>query len=209
MAKFWRICIMLSLSILFIFSLLIGLKMLRPNKATFGDTFGLNLIPKRHWWTIHLGRNFDSQTWQNQQWNKYQVFYYSWYRNSQFDGKYIHGNYLVLELWDPRIAKNYPQGRHNSPDDTGSSFYPELGSFDSQDPSVIETHMKQMHSASTGVLTLSWYPPDSNDENGKPTNELVPTILNKAHKNIISSRIERGLKCSFTDNTETSEDLHV
>lgn len=77
------------------------------------------------------------------------------------------------------------------------------------DPSVIETHMKQMHSASTGVLTLSWYPPDSNDENGKPTNELVPTILDKAHKNIISSRIERGFKCSFTDNTETSEDLHV
>jgi hypothetical protein len=33
-----------------------------------------------------------------------------------------------------------------------------------------------------GVLILSWYPPDSNDENGDPTDYLVPTILDKAHK---------------------------
>ncbi|XP_059886203.1 glycoprotein endo-alpha-1,2-mannosidase isoform X3 [Delphinus delphis] len=42
--------------------------------------------------------------------------------------------------------------------------------------------MKQMYSASIGVLALSWYPPDSNDENGEPTDNLVPTILDKAHK---------------------------
>ena len=33
-----------------------------------------------------------------------------------------------------------------------------------------------------GVLALSWYPPDSNDENGDATDYLVPTILDKAHK---------------------------
>lgn len=33
-----------------------------------------------------------------------------------------------------------------------------------------------------GVLALSWYPPDSNDENGEATDHLVPTILDKAHK---------------------------
>ena len=33
-----------------------------------------------------------------------------------------------------------------------------------------------------GVLALSWYPPDLNDENGEPTDNLVPTILDKAHK---------------------------
>ncbi|XP_037655276.1 glycoprotein endo-alpha-1,2-mannosidase-like [Choloepus didactylus] len=42
--------------------------------------------------------------------------------------------------------------------------------------------MKQMRSASIGVLALSGYPPDSSDENGEPTEDLVPTILDKAHK---------------------------
>lgn len=110
------------------------------------------------------------------------AFYYSWYGNPQFDGKYVHWNHPVLEHWDPRIAKNYPQGRHSPPDDIGSSFYPELGSYSSRDPSVIETHMKQMRSASIGVLALSWYPPDASDENGEATDYLVPTILDKAHK---------------------------
>ena len=43
-----RTCIILSLSILFIFSLMIGLKMGRPNKATSGDPFGLDLLPELH-----------------------------------------------------------------------------------------------------------------------------------------------------------------
>lgn len=33
-----------------------------------------------------------------------------------------------------------------------------------------------------GVLALSWYPPDSSDENGEATDHLVPTIMDKAHK---------------------------
>lgn len=78
------------------------------------------------------------------------VFYYSWYGNPQFDGKYIHWNHSMLKHWDPRINKNYPQGKHKPPDDIGSSFYPELGTYSSRDPSVIETHMKQIYSASIG-----------------------------------------------------------
>lgn len=105
--------------------------------------------------------------------NYLHVFYYSWYRNLQFNGKYTHWNHLVLELWDARMAKNYLQGRHHALDDIGSSFYYELRSYSSQDPSAIETHMKQMHSASTGILALSWYPPDSNDKNGKLTDDVL------------------------------------
>lgn len=47
----------------------------------------------------------------------------------------------------------------------------------SQDPSIIEAHMKQMCSASTGVLALCWDSPKSNDKNGKHTDDLAPTIL--------------------------------
>ncbi|XP_004011314.2 glycoprotein endo-alpha-1,2-mannosidase [Ovis aries] len=213
MAKFRRrTCFILSLFILFIFSLMMGLKMLRPNKAAFGDPFELELLPEIRQRT-HLTKGFDSQKSdkissktniknlkteeitvkasvaseahpeQLPPLNYYlHVFYYSWYGNPQFDGKYIHWDHPVLSHWDPRITKKYPKGKHNPPDDIGSRFYPELGSYSSRDPSVIETHMKQMYSASIGVLALSWYPPDLNDENGEPTDNLVPTILDKAHK---------------------------
>ncbi|XP_051053893.1 glycoprotein endo-alpha-1,2-mannosidase isoform X2 [Phodopus roborovskii] len=49
MTKFRRkTCIILSLFILFIFSLMIGLKMLRPNTASIGTPFGLDLLPELH-----------------------------------------------------------------------------------------------------------------------------------------------------------------
>ncbi|XP_040839723.1 glycoprotein endo-alpha-1,2-mannosidase [Ochotona curzoniae] len=214
MAKFRRrTCIILSLFILFIFSVMMGLKMLRPNTAGFGAPFGLDLLPELHQRTIHSRKSFDYQKINriNDEVNTknsknaettvkpskaselnldelpplnyyLHAFYYSWYGNPQFDGKYIHWNHPILEHWDPRIAKNYPQGRHSPPDDIGSSFYPELGSYSSRDPSVIETHMRQMRSASIGVLALSWYPPDTNDANGQPADDLVPTILDKAQK---------------------------
>lgn len=35
---------------------------------------------------------------------------------------------------------------------------------------------------SLGVLALSWYPPVMADENGDPTDGLVPIILDIAHK---------------------------
>lgn len=182
MAKFRRrTCIILSLFILLVFSLMVGLKMLRPNKATFGDPFGLDLLPEVRQRTPHLEKNFDSQ--KNDKINSeiniknlksieitmkpskasepyseeqpplnynLHVFYYSWYGNPQFDGEYMHWNHPILKHWNPKISKNYPQGKHKPPDDIGSSFYPELGSYSSRDPSVIETHMKQIYSASIG-----------------------------------------------------------
>lgn len=182
MAKFRRkTCIILSLFILFIFSLMMGLKMLRPNTSAFGTPFGLDLLPELHPPNAPLENKVDFQKSDriNMETNTkdlkaavetvqppkasevnleelpplnyfLHVFYYSWYGNPQFDGKYIHWNHPVLEHWDPRIAKNYPQGIHTPPDDIGSSFYPELGSYSSRDPSVIETHMRQMCSASIG-----------------------------------------------------------
>ncbi|XP_004673764.1 PREDICTED: glycoprotein endo-alpha-1,2-mannosidase isoform X1 [Condylura cristata] len=214
MVKFRRrTCIILSLFILLIFSLMMGLKMLRPNTATFGDPLGLDLLPYLRKRTSHLGKYMDfqksdkinsetntknlksveitvtpskaSEPYLGEQSppNYYlHVFYYSWYGNPKFDGKYVHWNHQILKHWDPRLNKNYPQGKHKPPDDIGSSFYPELGSYSSRDPAVIETHMKQIYSASIGVLALSWYPPYSYDENGLPTDDLVPTILDKAHK---------------------------
>ncbi|XP_062889248.1 glycoprotein endo-alpha-1,2-mannosidase-like isoform X1 [Mobula hypostoma] len=110
------------------------------------------------------------------------AFYYSWYGNQQIDGKYIHWNHPLVPHWDPKIASSYPKGRHNPPDDISSNFYPELGPYSSRDPAVLDEHMRQFRAAAIGVLALSWYPPGLSDDNGEPTDDLVPAILEAAHK---------------------------
>nr|XP_020640060.1 glycoprotein endo-alpha-1,2-mannosidase isoform X2 [Pogona vitticeps] len=214
MARFRRrTCIILLLFILFICSIMMALKNLRPERAVFGDPFGIGLLPDFQQRTTHLKNKFsmkhakeDSFTQSNNLHTlsmnikastvsvgkqeedlpslnyNFHVFYYSWFGTPQFDGKYIHWNHPLLTHWDPKIASGYPNGRHSPPEDIGSSFYPELGPYSSRDPSVIEAHMKQMSSASIGVLALSWYPPGMADENGEPADGLVPTILDIAHK---------------------------
>ncbi|KAJ8288647.1 hypothetical protein COCON_G00013060 [Conger conger] len=110
------------------------------------------------------------------------VFYYTWYGNQQFDGKYIHWNHPNLPHWDPKVAAGYPKGKHNPPEDIGANFYPALGAYSSRDPSIIEAHMLQIRTSAVGVLALSWYPPGMADDNGEPTDDFVPLILDVAQK---------------------------
>lgn len=81
------------------------------------------------------------------------AFYYVWYGNPQFDGKYLHWNHEYLAHWNKVEAERWPKGQHNPPDDIGSSFYPELGPYSSRDPIVINNHMQQLRSAGIGNLT--------------------------------------------------------
>lgn len=37
-------------------------------------------------------------------------------------------------------------------------------------------------SVSAGVMVLSWYPPGLADDNGEPSESLVPFILDAAHR---------------------------
>uniref|UniRef100_A0A8D0C8B8 Glycoprotein endo-alpha-1,2-mannosidase n=1 Tax=Salvator merianae TaxID=96440 RepID=A0A8D0C8B8_SALMN len=214
MARFRRrTCIFLVLFILFVCSIMMALKTLRPERAGFGDPFGLGLLPDFQQQSTNLKNKFSLQggSKEDSTYNEkvhpltkiikvstissgqleedmpspnynLHVFYYSWFGAPQFDGKYIHWNHPLLTHWDPKIAGSYPKGRHSPPEDIGSNFYPELGPYSSKDPSVIEAHMKQIRSAAIGVLALSWYPPGMADENGEPTDALVPMILDIAHK---------------------------
>ncbi|KAJ8291214.1 hypothetical protein GJAV_G00022700 [Gymnothorax javanicus] len=205
MARFRRkTCLTLTGLILVIFGLIIILKSLRPEGSGFGSPFGLGLFP-------YLGREevvknqpqhpvetdrISSQAQPEQQGSKMDVvlshfpapnyrlhvFYYSWYGNPQFDGKYIHWDHPVLQHWDPKVAARYPKGKHSPPDDIGANFYPALGVYSSRDPSVIEAHMQQIRTAAIGVLALSWYPPALKDDNGDTTDEIVPLILDTAQK---------------------------
>lgn len=76
------------------------------------------------------------------------VFYYSWNRNSQFDGKYTYWNSVVLELWN---SQGLSTSEIHLPQMT---LAPAFTLRCSQDPSVIEAHMKQLCSALIGILAL-------------------------------------------------------
>ncbi|XP_048829909.1 glycoprotein endo-alpha-1,2-mannosidase isoform X2 [Brienomyrus brachyistius] len=110
------------------------------------------------------------------------AFYYSWYGNPQFDGKYIHWDHPVLPHWDSKVDSRYPKERHSPPEDIGANFYPALGAYSSRDPSVVEAHMQQLRTAAVGVIALSWYPPNTKDDNGEPTDDITPLVLDVAHK---------------------------
>ncbi|XP_041105502.1 glycoprotein endo-alpha-1,2-mannosidase [Polyodon spathula] len=210
MARFRRkTCITLIGLILFIFGIMVLLKTFRPEGAGFGSPFGLGLFPElqraesgdnppNHQKgiaeskptvdqlkkgstesTISLEAKLEEFPVPNY---NLHVFYYSWYGSPQFDGKYIHWDHPVLPHWDPKVATNFPKGRHSPPDDVGSNFYPALGAYSSRDPSVIEAHMQQLRTAAIGVLALSWHPPGMKDDNGEPTDDLVQAIMDIAHK---------------------------
>lgn len=110
------------------------------------------------------------------------IFYYAWYGNPEHDGRYVHWNHQYLPHWNPDITKQYQKGYHSPPDDIGSNFYPALGPYSSKDPKVIDEHMRQMRTAGVGVIVLSWYPPGKADNEGIPSDSLVPSLLNAAAK---------------------------
>lgn len=52
------------------------------------------------------------------------AFYYMWYGNPEFDGRYLHWNHRYLPHWEQSVTDQHPKGRHTPPDDIGASFYP-------------------------------------------------------------------------------------
>ncbi|XP_033837224.1 glycoprotein endo-alpha-1,2-mannosidase-like protein [Periophthalmus magnuspinnatus] len=196
-----KACIALFLFTLFIFGSLMGLRTLKPTDGI--SDLGLDFLPL-------IGGKLDRRSvarpptlpaappGQSQALNTkaalsnsgpdgavfydVHIFYSTWYGAPQMDGKYIHWDHILVPHWDPKIAASYPRGRHMPPEDIGSSFYPELGAYSSRDPAVLESHMEQIGASAAGVLVVSWYPPGLADDNGEPTEDLIPAVLDAAYR---------------------------
>lgn len=108
------------------------------------------------------------------------IFYYAWYGSPEFEGKWWHWNHQYIPQWDKKDKHVYPTGNHVPPYDVGANFYPELGPYSSKDPTVIRKHFGWIANASIGVVSVSWYPPNQADENGPPTDSLIPILLDIA-----------------------------
>eukprot|EP00051_Salpingoeca_urceolata_P012669 m.156659 g.156659 ORF g.156659 m.156659 type:complete len:407 (+) comp17565_c0_seq9:167-1387(+) len=112
--------------------------------------------------------------------NRLHAFYYGWYKNPTTDGKWSHWNHQFIQHWDAKVAKKWPSGQHQPPDDVGADFFPILGPYSSADTETIRTHMAFLKRAGVGVLAVSWYPPGMADENGEPNEELIFRLFDEA-----------------------------
>lgn len=116
------------------------------------------------------------------------IFYYAWYTNLEHDGQYKHWNHNYLPNWKRENRKIYPTGSHDPPVDIGSNYYPALGCYSSNDPAVINTHMRQIKDAGIGVIAVSWAPPKYKDSPSK----TLPVLFAEAarHKLKIALHVE-------------------
>lgn len=106
--------------------------------------------------------------------SKIHTFYYIWYGNVETDGEYRGWNHPIIPHKVDTTWNDTPP--HSGGDDVGSNFYPQLGSYSSNDPRTIETHMEQMHDAGIGVVSLSWW------GKGGFTDQSIMAIMDAAQK---------------------------
>uniref|UniRef100_A0A8C3HZ59 Mannosidase endo-alpha like n=1 Tax=Chrysemys picta bellii TaxID=8478 RepID=A0A8C3HZ59_CHRPI len=182
-----RACIALFLFALFLFGIMMGLRTLKPSDgfsalAPVAERGERRSVSHEAISRPQAGPSREAKAPAPPVSYDLHIFYYMWYGNTHFEGKYLHWDHVMVPHWDPKISASYPKGRHSPPEDIGSSFYPELGPYSSRDPDVLEQHMNQLRAAAIGVLVLSWYPPGLADDNGEPSDSLVPFILDAAHR---------------------------
>lgn len=174
MARFRRkSCITLVVLVLLVLIVTVVLKALTPEDSPFSSPVGAELFPDRKSPT-HIQKENNNKPdpfkmSDSDQSGKLEAalrkfpppnyylhaFYYPWYGNPKFDGKYIHWDHPQLPHWDLKVAQGYPQGRHIPPDDIGANFYPALGAYSSRDPSVVESHMQQLRTAAIGKTEMN------------------------------------------------------
>ena len=94
------------------------------------------------------------------------AFYYGWYGNPATDGAYNNWNHAVAD----DSGRRFPGG-----DDIGANFYPEAGTYSSNDPETLDRQMLELRSARVGVISVSWW--------GKNhfTDRAIPRLLDAAH----------------------------
>jgi glycoprotein endo-alpha-1,2-mannosidase len=78
--------------------------------------------------------------------------------------------------------------KQHSPEkgEIGSTYWPELGLYSSNDRTIVRRHLQQMIAAKIGVCVVSWYPEDHADQKAAKfkgfQNKNVKLILEEADK---------------------------
>lgn len=80
------------------------------------------------------------------------AFYYPWYGNKDFDGKWIH--------WEQKY--DLP------PENISSDFYPLLGPYSMTNPEVVAQHFAWLRQSGIGIIVSSWWGRSSWEDNAVP-----------------------------------------
>lgn len=80
-------------------------------------------------------------------------FYYNWYGNPQHDGKYVHWAHGIMK----QNAADTTSGFIPGGDNIATNFYPQLGTYSSNDPVTVRRHMQMIEKAGIGTIVLTWW----------------------------------------------------
>lgn len=69
------------------------------------------------------------------------IYYYAWYGSVDYDGSWFH----------------WQEYNHYPPLDISSAYYPRLGSYSTQDPNIIDQHMRWIARTGIQVVVYSWW----------------------------------------------------
>lgn len=100
-------------------------------------------------------------------------FYYNWYKNVETDGYLSHWTHKIAPTPGKAGSQESISGLNG---DIACNFYPELGTYSSNDRATIAKHMAMLATARIGVLSLTWWGERDID------NKSVPIIMEEASK---------------------------
>ena len=83
------------------------------------------------------------------------AFYYPWFATSVQDGSYAH----------------WAQDGHDPPNDIASVYYPALGVYSSDNPTVLDEQMLEIKRAGIGQIAVSWW------GKGSPEDQRLPGVI--------------------------------
>ena len=92
------------------------------------------------------------------------AFYYPWFATTAQDGSYAH----------------WAQDGHDPPNDIASVYYPALGVYSSDNPSVLDAQMAEIQRAGINQIAVSWW------GRGSPEDQRLPAVIAAASLRNIS-----------------------
>ncbi len=92
------------------------------------------------------------------------AFYYPWFATTIVDGSYAH----------------WAQDGHNPPKDIASVYYPTLGVYSSDNPSVLDAQMAEIQRAGIDQIAVSWW------GRGSPEDQRLPGVIAAARLRNVS-----------------------
>lgn len=163
----------------------------RPTQNPLSESSQLRLVPRIDPQTLTKSSNWaDKKSFfqsKNIEINEnVHAFYYGWYdapTKSRNSSGWVHWNHEFIQHWNANEARRWPSGKHDpNQKDIGADFFPKLGPYASVEQNVLQQHVDWAVEAGIGVFVFSWYPPGKADENGLPSDPLVPILLEAAHQ---------------------------